>query len=56
MYSSVDVQQHLAQEAFTFSNVDREFRELMAQAKKNPAVLSICLKDGKLYFFFTTKI
>lgn len=47
VYSSSDVQQHLAAQAFTFSSADREFRELMALTKMNPAVLSICLKEGQ---------
>lgn len=46
VYHSSDIQQHLSSYAFTFSNGDREFRELMSQTAKNPAVLAICIKDG----------
>ena len=46
VYQSSDIQQHLSSYAFSFSNADREFRELMSHTAKNPAILSVCLKDG----------
>lgn len=48
VYHSSDIQQHLSSYAFTFSNADREFRELMTLTARNPAVLAICLKQGQL--------
>ena len=49
VYGSSEVQQHLPTHVYTFSNVDREWRELMKTIAKNPAVINICLKEGKKY-------
>ena len=47
VYGSNEVQQHLPTHVYTFSNVDREWRELMKTTAKNPAVINVCLKEGK---------
>jgi hypothetical protein len=47
VYGSSEVQQHLPSHVYTFSNVDREWRELMKTTAKNPAVINVCLKEGK---------
>lgn len=49
VYGSSEVQQHLPNHVYTFSNVDREWRELMKATSKNPAVINVCLKEGELY-------
>ena len=49
VYDSSEVQQHLPTHVYTFSNVDREWRELMKTTAKNPAVINVCLKEGKKY-------
>lgn len=55
VYHSSDIQQHLSSYAFTFSNADHEFRELMTLTARNPAVLAICLKQGQLVMLFQTR-
>ena len=47
VYGSSEVQQHLPTHVYTFSNVDREWRDLMKTTVKNPAVINVCLKEGK---------
>lgn len=47
VYQSSDIQQQLSSSAFSFTNADREFKELMSLTAKNPAVLAVCLKDGE---------
>ena len=47
VYASSEVQQHLPNHAFTFGNVDQEWRELMLATAKNPAVMNVCLKEGE---------
>ena len=49
VYGSSEVQQHLPTHAYTFSNVDKEWRELMKQTSKNPAVINVCLKEGIIH-------
>ena len=46
MYQSVEVQQHLPSQSFTFSSVDRDWRELVESATVNPSVMTVCLKEG----------
>ena len=48
VYGSSEVQQHLPTHVYTFSNVDREWRDLMKTTAKNPAVINVCLKEGKM--------
>ena len=52
VYGSSEVQQHLPTHVYTFSNVDREWRELMKTTAKNPAVINVCLKEGKKNLIF----
>ena len=47
VYGSSEVQQQLPTHVYTFSNVDREWRELMKTTAKNPAVINVCLKEGE---------
>jgi hypothetical protein len=47
VYGSSEVQQHLPSHVYTFSNVDREWRDLMKTTAKNPAVINVCLKEGE---------
>ena len=44
--ASAEVLRHLPAHAFTFANVDREWREMMALTARNPAVMAACLKEG----------
>ena len=46
VYQSPEVQQHLPTQSFTFSSVDKEWRELLESAATNPSVMTVCLKDG----------
>lgn len=47
VYCSSEVTQHLPSEAYTFTTVDCEWRELMGTVARNTAVIAVCLKDGE---------
>ena len=44
----MEVQQHLPIQSFTFSSVDKDWRELIESATANPSVMTVCLKEGDL--------
>ena len=46
VYQRAEVQQHLPAQSFTFSSVDKEWRELVESATANPSVMAVCLKEG----------
>ncbi|CAI8029236.1 Dynein heavy chain 9, axonemal, partial [Geodia barretti] len=48
VYQSSEVQTHLPAQSFTFSSVDKDWRDLIQSATANPSVMTVCLKEGLL--------